>query len=184
MSPLVFESVLAAAKEAEEWAWNEIYNWLAPSLGGYFRLRGLDDPDDLVGEVFAQIARNLSSFEGHVDGFRSWVFMIAHNRLANHRRGSQRKPRTLMADLEPIDPRQAQSAEDLVVTQLENERIASLLDALTKDQRDVLALRVMAGFTLQETAQITGRSAGAVKQLQRRGLEALRTLFVTEGVTK
>lgn len=184
MSPLVFESVLAAAKEAEEWAWNEIYEWLAPSLGGYFRLRGLDDPDDLVGEVFAQIARNLGSFEGHVDGFRSWVFMIAHNRLANQRRGSQRKPRTLMADVDSVDPRQSPSAEELAVTQLENERIASLLDGLTKDQRDVLALRVMAGFTVQETAEITGHSVGAVKQLQRRGLAALRTRFVAEGVTK
>jgi RNA polymerase sigma-70 factor (ECF subfamily) len=184
MSPLLFESVLAAAKEAEEWAWTEIYNWLALPLGGYFRLRGLNDPDDLVGEVFAQIARNLGSFEGHADGFRSWVFMIAHNRLANERRRSRRKPQTLTADVDAVDRRRSPSAEELAMSRIESDRVAFLLEGLTDHQRDVLALRVVAGFSLQETAQITGRSVGSVKQLQRRGLEDLRTRFVAEGVTK
>jgi RNA polymerase sigma factor (sigma-70 family) len=184
MSPLVFDAVLAGAKEAQEWAWTEIHTWLAPQLGGYFRIRGFDDPDDLVGEVFVQIARNLGSFRGDVDGFKSWVFMIAHNRLANERRRLDRKPQTLVADIAEVDERHSPSAEEVALTHAGGDRVRSLLEGLTKDQRDVLALRVVAGFSLQETAQITGRTIGAVKQLQRRGLEALRGDMLAKGVTK
>lgn len=174
MTPHSFGGVLAAAQEAAEWAWTEIYEWLAPPLGGYFRLRGISDPDDLVGEVFVQLARNLGSFRGDVDGFRSWVFMIAHNRLSNERRRLGRRPLELAADVEPIDRRQSSSAEAVALVSMEDQRVGEMLAGLTDDQRDVVALRVVAGFSLAETAEITGRSIGSVKQLQRRGLEALR----------
>jgi len=175
---------MAAAQEAEEWAWTEIHTWLAPQLGGYFRVRGFDDPDDLVGEVFVQIARNLGSFRGDIEGFKSWVFMIAHNRLANERRRLNRKPQTLVGNLAEVDGRQSPSAEDLTLRRFEADHVMSLLETLTTDQRDVLALRVVAGFTLGETAQIVGRTVGSVKQLQRRGLEALRAQILIKGVTK
>jgi RNA polymerase sigma-70 factor (ECF subfamily) len=49
------------------------------------------------------------------------------------------------------------------------------LEALTDDQHDVLALRIIANLTLEETADAVGKRVGAVKALQRRGLIALRT---------
>ncbi len=184
MSPLVFNDVLAAAKRAQDWAWTEVYSWLAPQLGGYFRVRGFRDPDDLVGEVFVQIARNLGSFRGDVERFRSWVFMIAHNRLANERRRMSRKPQTAVEDIATVDGRCSPSAEEEAMTRLDQDRVEALLEGLTADQRDVVALRVVAGFSLEETAQITGKTLGAIKQLQRRGLNSLRGEIVTEGVTK
>ena len=48
------------------------------------------------------------------------------------------------------------------------------LEALTDAQRDVLSLRVIAGLTVQETAQVLGKRNGAVKALQRRALVTLR----------
>lgn len=184
MSPLVFDDILGAAQRAQEWAWTEIYSWLAPQLGGYFRVRGFRDPDDLVGEVFVQIARNVGSFRGDLEGFKSWVFMIAHNRLANERRRMYRKPQTVIGDMAIVDDRRSPSAEEEALTLLGRDRVMFLLGGLTADQRDVLALRVVAGFSLEDTARITGKTLGAVKQLQRRGLEALRGEVVAEGVTK
>lgn len=175
MNPFAFSSILAAAREAEEWAWTEIYTWLAPSLGGYFRTRGFIDPDDLVGEVFVQIARNLGSFRGDVEGFRSWVFMIAHNRLANERRRLGRRPQLPVADIAAVDHRVSPSAEDTALAYGDSDGLSAMLDGLTTDQRDVVALRLIAGFTLEETAEIVGKTVGSVKQLQRRGLEALRS---------
>jgi RNA polymerase sigma-70 factor (ECF subfamily) len=49
-----------------------------------------------------------------------------------------------------------------------------LLDHLGGDQREVLALRIVAGLTVEQVADIMGKSAGAVKQLQRRALITLR----------
>ena len=50
------------------------------------------------------------------------------------------------------------------------------------DQRDVLLLRILGDLTVDQVADVLGKSAGAVKQLQRRGLEAIRRLSAREGV--
>lgn len=49
-----------------------------------------------------------------------------------------------------------------------------LLANLTEDQRSVIALRVIADLSLEATAAIVGKRVGAVKALQKRGLESLR----------
>ena len=53
---------------------------------------------------------------------------------------------------------------------------------LSSDQRTVLLLRVIADLSVDEVGRITGKSAGAVKALQRRALEALRRKLTREGV--
>ncbi len=64
------------------------------------------------------------------------------------------------------------------------DELKSAFEVLTDSQRDVLALRMIAGLTLAETAEMIGKNVGAVKQLQRRGLEALQAEFDMEDVTK
>jgi len=53
--------------------------------------------------------------------------------------------------------------------------VQGLLQLLPDDYREVLALRIIADLSLEGTAQIMGKTTGAVKQLQRRALAALRT---------
>jgi RNA polymerase sigma factor (sigma-70 family) len=55
--------------------------------------------------------------------------------------------------------------------------VEALLDELGDDQRAVVMLRVVADLSLEQTAEVLGRSVGAVKQLQRRGLLRLRALM-------
>lgn len=54
---------------------------------------------------------------------------------------------------------------------------------LTDGQRDVLALRIIAGLTLEQTGEVLGKRTGAVKALQRRALEALKEVLDRENVT-
>lgn len=52
-----------------------------------------------------------------------------------------------------------------------------LLDALSDDQRDVIAMRVIADLSPKEAATVMGKSVGAVKALQHRALRAMREEF-------
>ena len=81
MDAAEFESILRAAQGEAEWAWSRLYGWLAADIRGYLRARGAESPDDVLGEVFVQIARNIATFEGSAPQFRSWAFMVAHHRL-------------------------------------------------------------------------------------------------------
>src|SRR5687768_6236921 len=63
-----------------------IYRLLAPAVIGYLRGQGAREPEDVASEVFVSVVRGLPFFEGDEDGFRAWVFTIAHRRLTDERR--------------------------------------------------------------------------------------------------
>jgi RNA polymerase sigma-70 factor (ECF subfamily) len=177
-----FASVLAAAQAGGEWAWEVLYRQYAGPIRGYLRANGAKEPDDLVSEVFLQIARNLPGFEGDDRQFRSWIFTVAHHRVVDERRMRGRRPVDPSSDgvVEPTETMVA--AEELALTRLGVERARALLDDLSPDQRDVLLLRILGGLTVEEVAATLGKRAGAVKALQRRGLAALQRAALTAEV--
>jgi hypothetical protein len=59
-----FPQIIAAARGGAEWAWTRIYGDLAPPVLGYLRTRSAADAEDLMGEVFLQVVRDLNTFEG------------------------------------------------------------------------------------------------------------------------
>ncbi|HVR79844.1 MAG TPA: sigma-70 family RNA polymerase sigma factor [Acidimicrobiia bacterium] len=171
-TPDEFGHLLSQARSGSTWAWSQLYDGLAGPLLGYLRVRGAAEPEDLLSEVFLQMVRGLHAFEGDSQQFRSWVFTIAHRRLIDERRARSKRPVELREDLEP-----AVVAEDpatTVIDRLTDEEIIGFLDALTPEQRDVLLLRLLAGLTIDEIARALGKTPGAVKALQRRGLLTLQ----------
>ena len=179
-----FEGVLGAARVGAGWAWELLVRDLTGSLTGFFRVRGAPDPEDLVGEVFLDVARGVHTFEGNESGFRSWVFTIAHRRLVDDRRRRGRR----REDPVPVLPLGVDglvaSAEEDALERVGADEVWHLLAALTADQRDVLVLRVLSGLTLEETATVVGKPVSAVKALQRRALGALRRELRRRGVSR
>jgi RNA polymerase sigma-70 factor (ECF subfamily) len=76
--------------------------------------------------------------------------------------------------IDDLDRRTVPSAEDSSLERLQSDEVRVALAALTPEQRDVVLLRFVADLSLDEVAAITGRNTGAVKQLQRRGIQQLR----------
>lgn len=176
MTNEVFDSLLGAARTGADWAWRKIYEDLAPRLHSYLRLRGAEDPEGLVGEVFLEAARSISSFEGDERGFRSWLFTMAHSRLIDERRSKERR-KTVPTDVSALtDIADNQDVEADVMGRLGSERLARLFAVLTPDQRDVLTLRIIADLSVAETALVLGKSPGSVKVLQHRGLRRLKEI--------
>lgn len=168
-----------AARAGGEWAWTVLYRDLSPLVLGYLRANRARDPDDLTGDVFVQLVRNLAGFEGDERAFRSWVLMIAHHRLIDERRRDARRP----ADPVPEVPdRSGGHVEEEALEGLGTEGIHRLLEHLSADQRDVLLLRIIGDLTVEDVARIVGKRTGAVKALQRRGLAALKRAISREGV--
>ena len=153
---------------------DEIYRSLAPRVVGYLRARGAHDAEDLAGEVFVQVTRDLPRFRGRddPDAVRRWVFTIARNRLTDSGRRRARRPRT--GDEVPEHPARERSEP------IDPELVAALAQ-LTPDQREVLALRFVADLPLEDVARLTKRTVGATKSLQHRGLENLRAAVSPEG---
>ena len=178
-----FDDVLEQAQGGSERAWERLYALFAQPLRAYVVMRGADDPDDLVGETFVQVARNLARFEGTEAEFRSWVFMIAHNRVIDERRRSGRRPTMLVAEHDEAELASG-DVENEALDALGLERVRSMVERLTADQRAVLLLRFVGDLSLEEIATVIGRPVGAVKQLQRRALRSLKRALVATDVPR
>ncbi|MFL5907064.1 MAG: RNA polymerase sigma factor [Solirubrobacterales bacterium] len=182
MSTERFTSLLGAAREGSEAAWQELYGSLAPVVLGYLRANAAPDPEDVLSEVFLQVARDMVRFDGDERGFRSWVFTIAHHRLIDARRHLARRPVDLSA--EPPEPvGHADDAAEEALARIGNEEVERILGVLSTDQRTVLLLRVVGDLSIEDVAKAVGKRPGAVKALQRRGLAAVKRELGREGVT-
>jgi RNA polymerase sigma-70 factor (ECF subfamily) len=135
------------------------YRDLAPSVLGYLRALRVGEPEDVLGEVFVQVVRDIGRFRGDDPALRRWVFSIAHNRVMDtHRRLRRRPP----PRLEPIaETGTTQAPDDPLAPEL-----AAALASLSLDQREVVVLRFVADLSLDAVARVTSRTVGAVKSLQ------------------
>lgn len=185
MSDPTLDDVLPAAQLGQAWALRVVYETLAPAVLGYLRTRGASEPEDLTSEVFLTVFPKLPTITGGAAGLRTFAFSVAHARLVDDlRRRSRREPLTAYSP--ESDPRSTPSSEDEALAGLQHERVQRLLGTLPRDQSDVLVMRILGELTVEQVANAIGRSEGAVKQLQRRGLLALRATLSTDdasGVT-
>ncbi|MFP5373220.1 MAG: RNA polymerase sigma factor [Actinomycetes bacterium] len=174
------DDVLLAAQAGRPAGLRAVYEQLAPQVHGYLRARGAGEPEDLTSEVFLTVFSRLATVTGGAAGLRTLVFSVAHARLVDDLRRQSRRGTTVPYE-DWHDGRVSASSEDEAVERSRTDEVRALLDELPAEQRDVLLLRLVADLSVEQTAEAVGKSTGAVKQLQRRGLVALRGRL-TDGV--
>jgi RNA polymerase sigma-70 factor (ECF subfamily) len=169
--PGAFADVLEAARIGDEEAFSALWRWLNPALVRWLAVAVPDGRDDVASEVWMSIVRGLNVFEGDERKFRGWVFTLARRRAIDWgRRRRRRFDAPLSASVDPPSPHDAGEA---VWEATAIEAAIALLCRLKPDQAEVVALRVIAGLTVAETAAVIGKSEGAVRVLCHRGLRAL-----------
>ncbi len=178
-----FASMLRAAAAGSDWAWRILVERYSGALLGYLRLRARVDPEDVLSETWMSAASTIGGFSGDEPAFRSWLFVIAHRRAVDAARRASRRPVVIEATATQEMSNTALSAEDQALTAMSGEHAIKLLANLTEDQQSVIALRVIADLSLEQTAAIVGKRVGAVKALQKRGLESLRRQLASKAST-
>ena len=173
---LPFDDVLTAAQAGAAWAFEVLYRDLAPSVTGYLRLHRAVEPDDLASETFIGVFTGLSGFSGDEAALRGWVFTIAHRRLVDDWRRRSRRPQAA-DDPGDLTAYAGGDVEDDALTRLGAGTVQRLCGGLPADQRSVLLLRILADLTVEQVAEVLGKSVPSVKALQRRGLRRLERAY-------
>jgi RNA polymerase sigma-70 factor, ECF subfamily len=168
---------LVAARRREPAAVTRVYSAYAPALFRFFMAAVGDrhQAEDLTGTTFVSAIEGLPRFYGPVEALGGWLFRIARHDLYDYRR---RQARARIEPLEDHLPEAAAAAgaddpEELAIERLEGSRVLAAMRQLSDDQRGVLLLRMGAGLTAPEVAETLGKTTGAVKALQHRGLASL-----------
>ena len=168
------------AAQADRAAFGALYRRYLDRVYGYafYLLGDHHDAEDATERTFLAALDAIGRFRDEGATFRSWLFRIAHNQVANALRSRSRR-RTSPVDgvADPIadaDPaRDADRADDA-------RRVRAALAELSEDRRQVVVLRFVDGLSAREIGAVLGRSEGAVRVLQHRALRDLAGLLAAE----
>jgi len=165
------------ATQADRAAFGVLYRRYLDRVYGYcfYLLGDHHDAEDATERTFLAALGAIDGFRDQGASFRSWLFRIAHNQIANVLRSRGRRA-TSPLDLvdEPIaadDPAAAVAASE------DARRVRRALAALPDDRRQVLVLRFVDGLSTREIATVLERSEGAVRVLQHRALRELGSVL-------
>lgn len=165
------------------------YRAFSGPVRGYLHARGVDDPDAVAHDVFLALYTRMkppkggssAGISGGLEGAKALAFTIAHGRAVDYHRRRARTPYLVPHEADSDPRRAATNPEDSLI---ENTAAHELLNRLPDDYREVLLLRVVADLSIEQTASIMDRTTGAVKQLQRRALAALRNHVPTTELSR
>jgi RNA polymerase sigma-70 factor (ECF subfamily) len=168
--------LIQRAKDGDGAALGKIYDLHQPAIYRYILYRVGSDAaaEDLTSEVFVRLVDNLDGFRYRGRPLLAWLYTIARNLVSDHHRLVGRVQRIPLDETIAAQTPDPEGVADLAINY---ERLAVALDQLTEDQRQVILLRFIEGLDNQTVAQVLGKSYGAVKALQHRGLAALRRVF-------
>lgn len=171
--------LLTRLQRGEKEAVMDTYERYFPQLYPFVRLKVSDASlaEDIVSDVFVRLLESLGTKKAPQIHLRGWLFRVARNEIAAQVRVKQ--PISL-GDLEEIMPAPDANPEAEIIGVFEVKRVRYALRMLTPDHQEVLLLRFGQHLNLKETAQLMGKSIGAVKSLQFRAVSTLRQILIEE----
>ncbi len=131
------------------------------------RLQDRDAAEDLTSDVFHKALANLKQFEWRGAPFAAWLLRIAANAITDRGKRTSRE----VGGIDDPDAIAGPAMEEVE----HSAQLFRLVNDLPGEQRRVVVMRFAEEKSIREIAQELGKSEGAVKQLQFRGLETLRT---------
>ena len=133
-----------------------------------------DAVEDATQEACIAVLNALPRYRDQGAPFEAFVYAIAARKVADARRAAERRPAPSELLVEDADP--APGPEEQALAGEDADRARDLLARLPELQREIVVLRVAAGWSAEETGRALGMTAGAVRVAQHRALNRLRSL--------
>lgn len=169
------DEVAAGVRRGDPDALSEVYRVLSGPLTAYLRsqVRDAQLAEDLATETFLKLVRGCRRLEGGPFQIRSWLYRVAQRNVIDHLRARSRRPDEELTDLPPEELTAEGDPAGTVEDRDTLARIRTALEQLSPDQAEVLRLRLIAGLSAPEAAAVIGKTEGAVRALQHRGVATL-----------
>lgn len=138
-------------------------------------LRNSEEAEDAVQEIFIDVWKNAARFDEAQASETTFVAMIARRRLIDRIRKQQRSP--ALDSLEDVLTEPKESANANLQMCVEAKEAAQAMKTLRPEQRQILHLSIVQGFSHQEIALALDMPLGTVKTHARRGLIKVREVL-------
>jgi RNA polymerase sigma-70 factor (ECF subfamily) len=159
----------------------ELYDRYHLKIFRYFwsRLGDRQTAEDLTNEVFIRMIHGLPKYTSTETPFQAWLFRIAHNLAIDFYRKENSKPVLSLDQIDQLGDNTGDPANH-IEGRLFLENIIGHIRGLQLPIQEVIILRFFIGLPIQEVAAILGKTVGAVKIAQHRGIQELRSILKGE----
>lgn len=173
--------LLAAAIAFDENALSELYDRYEAKIYSYIYRRTGERTlaEDLTAQVFLKMLEAIRKDNAWHSSFSGWLYRIAHNSIVDYYRRRDRKQQ-LPIDEIPVLIDEADSPVRVAEKQFDADRLRSAVGRLTSEQAEVVSLRFLEGYSINEVATLMNKTEGAIKALQYRAVATLRQLLENE----
>ncbi len=164
------ERLLAAIGRGEEEAFLELYDeFERPAYSVALRTVGdRGTAEEVVQEAFVKIWKGAASYDGNLGAPSSWIFTITKRTAIDHLRRGQRVP----PPSEQV--RDTPGKEDIAGDAWGTWQVNVILSGLPAEQRKIVDMFVIEGYTHKEVSERLEIPLGTVKSTIYRGLRDLR----------
>jgi RNA polymerase sigma-70 factor (ECF subfamily) len=194
------EQLMERLQQGQTDALDELYNRYVRRLHAYCwsitRSSGLQDPEDLVQDVFLRLIKGAHTFDPERASFRTWVFRIARNRCTDAMRrakllrfvplgsrvGRDASAGESEAEGALVDPRE--NVKDSVLRALAIEAVRNCIDELgNPDEKQAIVLYYLGGKVYREIGQVLGKSTSMARNRVKAAREKVRRCLERRGIT-
>lgn len=170
--------LIKRAKSGDKKAFAELYQKYNLIIYRYIlaQVGSPQDAEDLTTEVFIKAWNSLDTYADQGYTYGSFLFRVARNTIIDFVR-NQKKENIL--DIETPFWLQDDSdlPSDILSKKEDYQKLYESINRLPDDYKEVLILRFFSDLSVAETAEFMNRSSGAIRILQHRALNALRSII-------
>lgn len=148
-------------------------------------LRNQEDAMDALQESLIKIYRHLDKFNFE-SSFDTWVYRIVVNTCNDMVKKSKKRPEPIQFSNYYDEPREKEIPDsemlpdERLIHKEESEHILNCLEKIPIEQKEILILRDIQGFSYEEIAQILKCNTGTVKSRISRARQRLREVYLRE----
>lgn len=170
-------ALVPLAIDGDQRALQRVIRLIHPPVLRYVRARigggRMPTAEDVAQDICLAVSTSIGKYQDQGKPFMAFVYGIAFNKVADAHRALSRDKLTPTEEV-PETEFHGETPEQFALVEDGSNRARALLDVLSEKARNIIILRVFEGLSAEETAQVVGSTAGAVRVAQFRALATLR----------
>lgn len=172
------KKLIHKAALGDEEAFGHVYDAFADAIYRFikFKVTEPEQAEDLLQDVFVKAWQGIPKLNLTDLNFSAWLYTVAGNTVNDYFRRMYRRPQTvsLSQDFEITSPHDTSRSTEAAIN---TNQVHAALEKLPPDYKQVLELRFIQEFSVEETARILHKTNVSTRVLQYRALKKLETIY-------
>lgn len=152
--------------------WKDLYRFI------YYKVQNKEEAEDITQETYMRVLKYIERTQPTIENQLGYLKVIALNIIRDHWRKQKKVGSTLQ--IEDVKSECLES-EDFSNAMINQAWIKEALQSLSIEQRRIIELRIIKGYSAAETAKVVKKNEGTIRVIQFRALKTLaKVLYQVE----